>query len=191
MKKTATLLAVAVAVILFAGQRAYADGCPATVATPIGDANSCYVITINPNLTLSFGSSGSVFLDPAGDDPLIEVINDASVEVGSINLTGVGLFAFNGDGLCSGLWAGAPAGCPFDLTTYAGPTTWFSGYNSLGDFGTVNFTGGLASRGSTYFSLENPPTGGTASTVPEPGSIFLLGSGLTGLGALRKRIRKG
>jgi len=190
VKKPAMLLAVAVAVILFAGQRAYADGCPASVGSPIGNASACYLITINPDLSLSFGSSGSVFLDPAGDDPLLEVINDATSTVGSIYLTGPGVFAFNGDGLCSGLWSGAPAGCPFDFTTYAGPTTWFSGYNSLGNYGTVNFTGGLLSGGSTYFSLENLPTGGTPSTIPEPGSIFLLGSGLTGLGALRRRIRR-
>ncbi len=45
--------------------------------------------------------------------------------------------------------------------------------------------------GSDYFGLaDNPVFVGTASQVPEPSTILLLGAGLAGVGILRRKFRK-
>lgn len=205
MRRLTILLGIAAAVILAANRNTAAISiatCPA-----VGDATGCAVVIDISPLALgspSVATSPSIpaglffytfpggFIDPVGDDPLIGVTNDTSSTVDAITLTGPGIFAFDGDGLCSGSWTGTPTGCPFDLTLYAGPGTSFSGYDSLGNVGVVNFTGGLAPGASAYFSLQDAPTGGNpGSAIPEPASFLLLGTALSGLsGVLRKRIWK-
>jgi hypothetical protein len=43
---------------------------------------------------------------------------------------------------------------------YEGPTSWFSNFSTDASSGTVHFSPALAPGKSTYFSLEQPPTGG-------------------------------
>jgi len=56
---------------------------------------------------------------------------------------------------------------------YEGPTSWFSGISSDTSGGTVNFSPAIAPGGSTYFSLEAPPSAaaimvGTPVTTAPP-----------------------
>ncbi|MEA2313645.1 MAG: hypothetical protein QOI03_337 [Solirubrobacteraceae bacterium] len=56
---------------------------------------------------------------------------------------------------------------------YEGPTSWFSGISTDTSGGTVNFSPAIPPGGSTYFSLEAPPSAaaikvGTPTTTPPP-----------------------
>jgi hypothetical protein len=56
---------------------------------------------------------------------------------------------------------------------YEGPTSWFSGISADTSGGTVNFSPAIPPGGSTYFSLEAPPSAaaiqvGTPTTTPPP-----------------------
>jgi hypothetical protein len=56
---------------------------------------------------------------------------------------------------------------------YEGPTSWFSGISTDTTAGTVNFSPAIPPGGSTYFSLEAPPSAaaiqvGTPTTTPAP-----------------------
>jgi hypothetical protein len=62
------------------------------------------------------------------------------------------------------------------VTGYEGPTSWFSGIATTSSSGVVNFSGGLAPGGSTYFSLESPPTG-KSITVGNPSTLTTALSG--------------
>ncbi|HEY5439173.1 MAG TPA: hypothetical protein VIJ99_09755, partial [Acidimicrobiales bacterium] len=114
------------------------------------------------------------------DDTLVGILNNSGGDVSTVVLTSTkGIFAFDGDGICATnaghpiyTWSGTGlvglgvANCPFQPVTgtgkgydgfdYAGPTTWFNGFSAGTAYmtGNVNFTGGLASGSSTYFSLE-------------------------------------
>jgi hypothetical protein len=53
---------------------------------------------------------------------------------------------------------------------YEGPTSWFSNFSTDASSGTVNFSPPLAPGTSTYFSLEQPPSGGMiVAGAPTPG----------------------
>ena len=57
---------------------------------------------------------------------------------------------------------------------YEGPTSWFSGISTDTSGGTVNFSPPIPPGGSSYFSLESPPSAaairvGTPTTTPPPG----------------------
>ena len=58
---------------------------------------------------------------------------------------------------------------------YEGPTSWFSGISANSSGGTVNFSPAIPPGGSSYFSLEAPPSAsaiqvGTPTTTPGPGA---------------------
>ena len=147
------------------------------------------------------------------DDYLIGVYNDSGKVLQSLSLSGNDIFEAEGDGVCSGSFANTPAGCPvwpghpFNTTLqgYNGPNTAFYVPNyDQGNYddGVVffgswdqnfNFTdsGGLAPGQTAFFSLENIPTEGHGNTqVPEPGTILLLGTGLSGMYFRLKRSKK-
>src|SRR5450755_4572844 len=120
------------------------------------------VLTINPN-----GSLSTVVTDPtpyeASEDALIGVVNNSPGSVGSLTLTGPGIFGFEGDGICTFTFVGSGYCSPAQIAgtdpgDYAGPTTSFTNF-STANTGTVVFNGGLGSGASTYFSLEGVPTG--------------------------------
>lgn len=54
---------------------------------------------------------------------------------------------------------------------YEGPTTWFSNVSSDTSSGTVNFSPALQPGQSTYFSLEEPPSGAAIGAGSSPTSL--------------------
>jgi hypothetical protein len=69
---------------------------------------------------------------------------------------------------------------------YEGPTSWFSSFSADGSSGTVNFSPPLAPGQSTYFGLEQPPTGGmivagSPTTTPPPPKVLPPAFGKNGV----------
>jgi hypothetical protein len=109
-----------------------------------------------------------------------------------LNITGSDIFGFDGDGICTFAFTGngycsAAAKLGTDPQDYFGPTSTFSITNA--NTGTVLFGAGIASGGSTFFSLEEPPTANLVVTsgAPEPQSFALLAAGMGGLFLLIRR----
>jgi hypothetical protein len=128
------------------------------------------VLTINPD-----GSLSTAVTDPspyeASEDALVGVVNNSPSSVGSLTLTGPGIFGFEGDGICTFTFVGSGYCTPAQIAgtdpgDYAGPTTSFT--NLTANTGTVVFNGGLGPGASTYFSLEGVPTGNITGG-PGPG----------------------
>jgi PEP-CTERM motif len=199
MLKTKLLIAGLALLFLAMPARVRADACPA-----IGYASGC-------NIIITFGAGGSISTvlgDPNAydglEDQLVGVVNNSGSTLSSISLTGSDIFGFDGDGagepgvFCTVDLTGGTHGClaggTFGPSGYEGPNTSFT----VTDFdnGKVNFTGGLASGSTAWFSLEEPASlqglvvgggGGGGTGVPEPSSILLLGSGLVSLFGLARR----
>lgn len=164
------------------------------------------------NVLITFGAGGAistsfpnaaVSYDSGLDDNIVGIVNNSGQVLPSLTLTGTSnAFGFEGDGAC-----GAP-GFTFNSQgpgggTYAGAcgTVDSTGYGDNGitfsvvdaNNGTVNFAGGgIADGGTAWFSLEGPVDvniRGHISTVPEPNTLMLVGSGLIGLaGTLRRKL---
>ena len=180
MKWLAKLLGLAAligGVSLFAPAVQAAGICPT-----INSATTCNLfITINPDgsVTLTAGDP-----DPYDgvEDTLIGVTNNFAGAISTLHISGSNIFGFDGDGACTLLGGG---GC--GPTGYEGPGTSFSPVNNSDGF--VNFTGGLAGGGGTaWFSLEELlNAGNTVVTIPEPGTLALLGLAATAFGFSRRR----
>jgi hypothetical protein len=122
--------------------------CPSVGASP-----SCEIlVVINEDRSVSVWQDTSVGPYDGGDDTLVGVLNLSSPPVDAITVAGQGsgLALLDGDGLCT---YGVPS-CPFGSTGYEGPGTSIVTDPALPDEAEIDFTGGLASNASTYFSLE-------------------------------------
>ena len=128
--------------------------CPA-----IGADTSCGIlIIINPGGSLTVKGDSTQGPYDSSEDSLIGVLNNSGQKVDSIALTtNTDAFGFDGDGLCTYTFTGS-SGCPFDTTGYGGPNTSFSNISPDSSSGTVNFTGGLGSGATAFFSLEEALT---------------------------------
>jgi hypothetical protein len=162
--------------------------CPA-----IGANTGCAVlITVAANGSISTAVDATQGPYDGSEDTLIGVQNNSSTTVSSLNITGSDIFGFDGDGICTFTFTGngycsTAAKNGTDPQDYFGPTSTFSITNP--DTGTVLFNPGIAPGGSTFFSLEEPPTANLVVTsgAPEPQSFALLGAGMGGLFLLIRR----
>ena len=127
------------------------------------DTSAQILLIIEPDGSLGMNVDTSQGPFDGNDDTLYGIVNLSTNTVYFIHLqssatfsvnNGSGLFAFDGDGLCSG-WSPQPAGCPFGPTGYEGPNTSYSSISVDQSSGNVNFPAGLAPGDATYFSLEN------------------------------------
>lgn len=142
---------------------------PFTECPAIGADTGCGIlVVINPGGSLTILADSSQGPYDSSEDSLIGVLNNSGQTVNSIALvTNTDAFGFDSDGLCTFSFTGS-GGCPFGTTGYEGPNTSFS--NISGDFtsGTVNFTGGLRSGASAYFSLEEALTAQSFNPNDQP-----------------------
>lgn len=196
----------------------YSGVCPSTSGHAavgngsLGNATDC-------NLLIVFGAKGAIttYTGPqttynSTEDSLIGVVNNSGHALSSLNVSGKGIFFFDGSGGNSdgidgyaniAINAKDAANTVNGWSGYGGPLGYFTNVSSTSftgtDSGTVNFStaltsgSGLQSGDNTYFSLEQAininqlPTV-TNTAVPEPGTIAVLGTALLGLaGAVRRR----
>jgi hypothetical protein len=143
------------------------------------------------------------------EDILVGVLNNNTTALSTLNLSGSGIFGFDGDGICTFTFVGSSY-CTASQTSgtdpgdYQGPTSTFSNFSS-GNSGTVNFSPAIpANGGSSYFSLEGIPTSSLGASTgptptpaptatPAPSSMLLTITALAGLGFyfLSRRLAKG
>lgn len=163
--------------------------CASLAGTDNSASGGCNALVTNTNSGLS------IAIDPkaagfGGEDSFVGVVNNASTTLFSFTLTSTtDIFGFDGDGTL-------PFRAGVANSDYAPVGVTFSGINSTGTSGTVNFIGGLAPGASIAFELEEnlsaaglppPVVGGSGGTVPEPTTVALLGLGLAGFAAARRK----
>ena len=147
-------------------------------------------------IVVNEGGSLEAFNDPRQgpfgdtDDMLVAAQNNSDAPVKSISISSTStagfpsLFNFDSDGICSGVHAPAPAGCPFGPTGYEGPGVEIETTPENRLEGKIIFAGaGLAPGASTYWSFEGidadglsefacgPETGGEVCHTLEPTAL--------------------
>jgi hypothetical protein len=131
----------------------------AQVCPPVGSNTDCgTIIKIYDNYSdVSHTSQGP--FDDGHDDTSVGVLNYSSRPISRIGLgSGLAIFAFDGDGICSDFVFPIPTGCPFGPTGYEGPGVTFTDFNSSFTEGTITF---------------NPPIPALVGTVPGTGYFGL------------------
>jgi hypothetical protein len=185
-----------IGLLFCAGTTFAAPICPTTANDSTGaDATGCGVLI---NYT---GTGGTVTLTGTGpydgsEDETVGLMNNSGKALTSLTLSSTsGAFGFDGDGIqsySSNNGVAIPTG---GATGYEGPNMTFNlaGVDPSGN-GTmiINFTTALANGGTSYFSLEGPPSLGfsVGANSPEPASMAMLASGILALGVVGLRRRR-
>jgi len=155
MKKVAfAILACALLILLAAPAWAAEAADPCTAVSEVGCGVLITITGTSGNLVATITGSKTSY---DGDDQLVGIQNNSTnAAVGAIILSGPGIFAFDGDGVCNYFTF---SGCPFDTSGYAGPDNTFVGISEGSSTGKVLFRHALAAHGgTTWFSLEGAPT---------------------------------
>ncbi len=193
MKSSFKYLFVLAIMVLCSHGEALAAICPTTTNT---NTDCGYILTIGAGDVVTGAAVPGANPYDGNDDALVGVVNNSgSVFSGPIHLVGSGngggIFGFDGDGICTFTSASY---CSTAATGYEGPDNTFANYTADDTMGDVVFSN-LAAGATSYFSLEGAPsslmiTPPNPTPTPEPGSIFLLGTGVLGVAArLRSRLR--
>jgi hypothetical protein len=118
-----------------------------------GQDTSCGVL-----ITVNSDGSATVSTDPtqpsmnSTDGALVGIVNDSNASISSVGLSGAGIFAFDGEGVCAEINGPCLNPTEYGPTGYEGPGTSFTITDSSD--GSVNFPGGFYPGKSTYFSLQ-------------------------------------
>lgn len=160
--------------------------------------------TNGPTIMITFTQGGPTISQVSNqgpydgvEDTYIGVQNTSGSVVNSIDLSSsqFQIFGFDGDGIC-GYQGVDCSGNQNDNTGYGGPISFFTNISQDLMSGTVNFQGGLADGGSTFFALEDPinasqiTTPGQIGGVPEPATWAMMLLGFFGLGAMARSSRR-
>jgi hypothetical protein len=152
-------------------------------------AGSDYTVSFNLTGISGWSTFRAEVLDPAdGDDAQDPAEQPSYVPAGYSTSNNLDGFSFAQDSALdrSATFLGGSATVLADENTHRGDLLTFTGLGT----GTAAVTFGLRDRlGARGFLLRlNAVSGGDAAPVPEPASMFLIGSGLAGLALGRRRL---
>jgi hypothetical protein len=146
--------------------------------------------------SLSGIENGSIVLQAVigtQTSPVYEVINDTGATITSFSIVFTGTLPSNQFIDCQTNGGFSGAGC--SITGPSGTVGKGAQYGPGGTFpATITFTGLNIANGSTFdivFSSFANGASGSITGVPEPGTLFLLASGLFGMVIVRRRPRAG
>jgi len=170
----------------------YSSGFTATGVQFIGlsgTSNSFGVLDTNLSSWYNFGTGDAVFISTdrattPSPVPYIHIVLPAPV-------TAVGFNIFSASPNALSFNVSVPAG-QYTAATNSLPTPAFWGITSDTAFSTVDVTplGTVYNGGSKGF-VDNFAFGAATADVPESSTNFLIGSGLAGIGLLRRRASRG
>jgi hypothetical protein len=153
-------LAVAASLVGAVSAMAAPPATPWTQCPAVGANTSCRILIVVSNGgTQAFVDNAQASTYDGDDDTLIGIVNQRTGQNATLNSLDLSsptlpIFGFDSDGLCTQTPGPNCTGFP-DPNGYGGPGVTFSNISSDHMSGTVNFSPGIVSGGSSYFSLED------------------------------------